>query len=144
LADPTCRRRFCAGNARIPRVGNGSSDPLEEVIAPGYFTLERGLLRPGELIYVHVHPHRGRGNGVEAVAPQMALVMVGPAESDPEAAGGSVRLVQDFGHPARSGGLGSAPPALVAAPVKRGRGRLTAALRSQNLPEGRTRPPPSH
>jgi hypothetical protein len=33
-----------------------TSDPLEEVLAPGYFEHAGGLLRPGELIYVSTRP----------------------------------------------------------------------------------------
>jgi hypothetical protein len=46
--------------------GYGTSDPLEEVLAPNYFALARTLLRPGELIYVNVRPRQRRGSEAEA------------------------------------------------------------------------------
>ena len=38
--------------------GYGTSDPLEEVLAPDYSAAARGLLRAGELIYVSTAPLR--------------------------------------------------------------------------------------
>ena len=74
--------------------GYGTSDPLEEVLAPDYFALARTLLRPGELIYVNVRPRQRRGSEAEAGEPRMTLVMTRAAEGDAQATGGSVRLVQ--------------------------------------------------
>jgi hypothetical protein len=109
--------------------GYGTSDPLEEVLRRNYFELASGLLRPGELIYVSSCPQGSGSNRAAPNGPRMALVVVGADERNPERAGGSVRLVQDFGRPgdspvtldlsasAQLGALG--PPA----PIKRSRGR---------------------
>jgi hypothetical protein len=56
----------------------------------------------------------------------MALVMVQADQRDVLVAGGTVRLVQDFGRPgdpAASAFLPSLPAPAPAAPLKRGRGR---------------------
>jgi hypothetical protein len=99
------------------------------VLRQGYFTLARGLLRQGELIYVSMRPREGRSNGAEPGEPRMALVMVRADEQVAEVAGGSVRLVQDFGRPSDGAGRPEAAAAIGSdvltppAPVKRGRGR---------------------
>ena len=108
--------------------GHGTTDPLEEVLAPGYFAAASGMLRPGELIYVSMRPRATRACGAAPGETRVALVMVRAHQSNPETADGSVRLVQDFGRPTDPAGIpdtaasasdGPAPPA----PVKRGRGR---------------------
>jgi hypothetical protein len=109
--------------------GYGTTDPLEEVLARDYFAVVRGLLRAGELIYVSTYPRTTRGSRAAPGEPRVALVMVRADERDAERAGGSVRLVQDFGGPSGCPGTrevaalsapdGLAPPA----PAKRGRGR---------------------
>ena len=71
--------------------GYGTTDPLEEVLAPGYLEPARVLLRPGELIYVSVTPGQAAGAGRGAT--RMALVMVRASAQAPERADGSVRLV---------------------------------------------------
>ena len=43
---------FVPGTQPFRVYGYGTNDPLEAVLAPGYFEHARGLLRPGELIYV--------------------------------------------------------------------------------------------
>lgn len=43
---------FVPGTHAFRVYGYGTSDPLEEVLAPGYFAHGTGLLRPGDLIYV--------------------------------------------------------------------------------------------
>jgi hypothetical protein len=53
--------------------GYGTADPLEAVLAPGYFALARALLRPGELIYVSARPARADGSAPEV---RLALLMV--------------------------------------------------------------------
>jgi hypothetical protein len=120
---------FVSGTHPFRVWGYGTTDPLEEVLRQGYFAMARGLLRQGELIYVSMRPGEGRSNGSGPGEPRMALVMIGADERDALVAGGSVRLVQDFGRPSDGAGRADAaapigsdvltPPA----PVKRGRGR---------------------
>ena len=109
--------------------GYGTTDPLEEVLSPGYFRIASNLLRRGELIYVSARACHSPSNGAAADEPRMALVMIGADERDASRAGGSVRLVQDFGRPSdrpmrrevAAPAASDAPMAPV--PVKRGRGR---------------------
>ena len=113
---------FVPGTYAFRVWGYGTTDPLEEVLAPGYFALARTLLRPGEVIYVSTarRPGNGADRGEVRGEARLALVMV-RAEAF-ERADGSVRLVQDFGRPADPSdpaGAAAAPTA----PVKRGRGR---------------------
>jgi hypothetical protein len=109
--------------------GYGTTDPVEEVLSDGYFKMASGLLRAGELIYVSMRSRRKQSNGAARDEPHMALVMIGADERDAGRAGGSVRLVQDFGRPSddpgrRDGTASSAAAApMPPAPVKRGRGR---------------------
>jgi hypothetical protein len=86
-------------------------DPLDEVLRQDYFEAARGILRPGELIYVSMLAEP-KIDGPERDATRVALVMVLPGERG----SASVRLVQDFCEP-------DAPTSLSVAPVKRGRGR---------------------
>jgi hypothetical protein len=102
--------------------GYGTADPLEAVLAPGYFALARALLRPGELIYVSARPARADGAAPEV---RLALVMVRAQSRAADRVDGSVRLVQDFGRP-DDGAAPLAAPAAGAAPepaIRRGRGR---------------------
>jgi hypothetical protein len=109
---------FVPGTHAFRVWGYGTADPLEEVLAPGYFALARALLRPGELIYVSAAPApAGRPDRGEAPGEaHLALVMVRAEGSG--RADGSVRLVQDYGRPTDPSET-AAPPA----PIKRGRGR---------------------
>ncbi|MGH6898541.1 MAG: hypothetical protein ACREJ5_18640, partial [Geminicoccaceae bacterium] len=75
--------------------GYGTTDPLEEVLAPHYFGAARGLLRAGELIYVSTTPQPGRRGEPARGEARLALVMIGGDPRGPELAGGAVRLVQD-------------------------------------------------
>jgi hypothetical protein len=114
---------FVPGSYAFRVYGYGTSDPLEEVLAPGYFALGTGLLRPGDLIYVSTCPPQGTGAAGE---PHMALVMAQSDAHYPARASGSVRLVQDFGRPTDAPGplnADAAPEALASPPTKRGRGR---------------------
>jgi hypothetical protein len=43
----------------------GTGDPLEAVLAPDDCAATRGMLRPGELIYVSMAPHQVGPGGVE-------------------------------------------------------------------------------
>ena len=72
-----------------PRSGTGTADPLEELLAPGYFGAVRGLLRPGDLVYVRARADGERLAGAEA-AVRMALLMV-RAGARGSVAGGSSR-----------------------------------------------------
>jgi hypothetical protein len=101
--------------------GYGTADPLEEVLTPDYFAAARGLLRPGELIYVSTYPPERRSGRAEPGEPRMALVMVRADERGAERASASVRLVQDFGRPHGASDTLDVPAP--SAPVKRGRGR---------------------
>jgi hypothetical protein len=118
---------FVPGTYSFRVYGYGTTDPLEQVLAPEYFAAARGLLRAGELIYVSTCHAGTRGNGAEPGAARMALVMVQSDQQDCARAGASVRLVQDFGRASDCPGmLHAAAPAgadAPSAPVKRGRGR---------------------
>jgi hypothetical protein len=111
---------FCVPGTHAFRVwGYGTADPLEAVLAPGYFALARSMLRPGELIYVSA----GSGRGEQT---RQALVMVRADEGDAERADGAVRLVQDFGgpgDPAPATAIADAAAPAPPAPARRGRGR---------------------
>jgi len=118
---------FVPGTHAFRVYGYGTADPLEEVLAAGYFQNGTGLLRPGDLIYISSCPPPPVQSGAAAGGPRMALVMARPDERNPAHAAGSVRLVQDFGRPSDSPGpIGpsAASDALASpAPAKRGRGR---------------------
>ena len=119
---------FVPGTYAFRVWGYGTTDPLEQVLAPGYFALARTLLRPGELIYVSTAPAPAGGpdrggmrdgmRGELRGEARLALVMVRAESRGPERADGSVRLVQDFGRSTDPSEMAAAP-----APVKRGRGR---------------------
>jgi hypothetical protein len=116
---------FVPGSYAFRVYGYGTADPLEEVLAPGYFQHGSGLLRPGDLIYVSIRPPDVRG-GTGLSEPRLALVMVRTDERDPPRGADSVRLVQDFGRPSDGPGpIGpSVSDALTSpAPARRGRGR---------------------
>jgi hypothetical protein len=120
---------FVPGTHPFRVYGYGTTDPLEQVLAPDYFAAARGLLRAGELIYVSTVPQDTRSGRTAPGGPRMALVMVLADERDSERGGGSVRLVQDFGRPSDCPGTLQAPAptgadaATPTVPVKRGRGR---------------------
>ena len=109
--------------------GYGTTDPLEQVLAPDYFATVRGLLRAGELIYVSMRVRATPGSRGELGEPHVALVMVRAEGRERERAAGSVRLVQDFGRPSdAANALSAAAPGSASAPApvapgKRGRGR---------------------
>src|SRR5918995_5818458 len=81
---------FVPGTHAFRVWGYGTTDPLEEVLRRDYFELARGLLRPGELIYVSSCPQGRGGNGAAPGGLRIALVVVGADERDSERAGGSV------------------------------------------------------
>lgn len=120
---------FVPGTHAFRVYGYGTTDRLEEVLAPDYFAAARGLLRAGELIYVSMFSRGTRGSRAESGEPRMVLVMVRADERDPERASASARLVQDFGRPSDAPATFEIPapagPGVVtpATPVKRGRGR---------------------
>jgi hypothetical protein len=47
---------FVAGTYGFRVWGYGTTDPLEEVLRQNYFEAARGILRPGELMYVSMQP----------------------------------------------------------------------------------------
>jgi hypothetical protein len=103
---------FVAGTYGFRVWGYGTTDALDEVLREGYFEAARGILCPGELIYVSTPP-QAEADGPEGDATRVALVMARRGERG----AASVRLVQDFGGPDASS------TALSVASVKRGRGR---------------------
>jgi len=127
---------FCVPGTHAFRVwGYGTTDPLADVLAPGYFGAARGMLRPGELIYVSTAPQPVRRDGPARGATRLALVMVRGDPRGPELAGGAVRLVQDLGRPDDPPGTlaSPAPPVADASPAspKRGRGRPPGSRNKQ-------------
>jgi hypothetical protein len=100
---------FVPGTHAFRVYGYGTTDPLEEVLAPGYFAHGTGLLRPGDLIYVSSCPAPAQG-GTAPGGPRMALVVAHPDERNPAHAAGSVRLVQDFGRASDPAGASQARP----------------------------------
>jgi hypothetical protein len=101
---------FVAGTHGFRVWGYGTTDSLDEVLRPDHFEAARGILRPGELMYVSMHPET---DGPERDATRVALMMVLPGERG----SASVRVVQD------SGGPDAASTSVLVASVKRGRGR---------------------
>jgi hypothetical protein len=130
--------------------GYGTADPLEEVLAPGYFGAVRGMLRTGELIYISACPLERRGSRAEPGESRMALVMVRADEGNSDRAGALVRLVQDFGGPsdapaALKAFAPQAPSAIVPeAPVKRGRGRPPGSRNKKPAERPSAGPPNFH
>jgi hypothetical protein len=120
---------FVPGTHAFRVYGYGTTDSLDEVLAPDYFRAARGLLRAGELIYVSTFPEGTPDSIAEQREPRSALVMVRTAREGMERASASVRLVQDFGCASDSSNSldGPAPtatgPLAPPAPIKRGRGR---------------------
>jgi hypothetical protein len=118
---------FVPGSQAFRVYGYGTTDPLEEVLRPGYFAAARALLRPGELIYVSTAPQPTAPGGPAGTETRFALVMVRGAERSPEQADGSVRLVQDFGRPSDPPCAPGSPafrvPDTEPPPARRGRGR---------------------
>jgi hypothetical protein len=125
---------FVPGTHAFRVWGYGTTDPLEQVLAPRYFEAARALLRPGELIYVSTTPQPAQRGAPARGEGRLALVMVRADPAAPERADGAVRLVQDFGRPDDpAGAMGSAPSGRGAAPppVKRGRGRPPGSRNKQ-------------
>jgi hypothetical protein len=123
---------FVPGTYAFRVYGYGTTDSLDEVLAPDYFRAASGLLRAGELIYVSTFPEGARDSMAEPREPRSALVMVRTAKRGLERASTSVRLVQDFGCASDGPAATSTGPVALPAPIKRGRGRP---------PGSRTRPP---
>ncbi len=146
---------FVPGTYAFRVLGYGTADPLEVVLAPGYFATAGSLLHPGELIYVRMLAAADGQPSVAAAGPaHMALLMVcdgaSRSRSRPGLAasgwtgrrgGAEVRLVQDFGRsdaPAadQAGAPADpAPPPTVAASAptpKRGRGRPPGSRSRKN------------
>jgi hypothetical protein len=109
---------FVPGTYAFRVWGYGTTDPLEEVLRRDYFETARGLLRPGELIYVSTAP-MARPGEPPCGDVRLALVMV---RAD-ERGAAVVRLVQDFGRSGAPAGTVTLSAAPAAAPVRRGRGR---------------------
>jgi hypothetical protein len=126
---------FVPGTHAFRVYGYGTSDALEEVLAPGYFGAAGGLLRPGDLIYVRTPADGGPTAGSEP-AVRMALLMV----LNGARGAVNVRLVQDFGRTDEPDALEATVPALPAVaappatPPKRGRGRPPGSRNRKNGP----------
>ena len=102
--------------------GYGTTDPLADLLSPGYFRAAGGLLHPGQLIIVGTEPRRD-ARGAEHGEKRTALLMVSSVERGD---GPAVRLVQDFGGPddaTTAPAPTTAAPASPPPPPKRGRGR---------------------
>jgi hypothetical protein len=128
---------FVPGAQAFRVYGYGTTDPLDEVLGAGYFAAARGLLRPGELIYVSMCPSAGRSNGAKSGEPRMALVMAQADLGDALVAGDTVRLVQDFGRPGDPAARAlpsNLPAPAPAAPLKRGRGRPRGSRNKKPAP----------
>ena len=91
-----------------------TNDPIEEVLASGYFAGPRNLLRVGDLIYLGVSQREPLSPWIDrAPETRRALLMVQAHDGGPV----RVRLVQDYGRPEDP----SAP--LMVPPRPRGRPR---------------------
>ena len=73
----------------------GTTDPLDEVLGPGYMRSGGSILSPGDLIYVRSCPRRDGRSWREADETRIALLMVVGWERNAM----RLRLVQDFGRP---------------------------------------------
>lgn len=95
-----------------------TSDVIERVLAPHYFTPARGLLRVGDLIWLAVGPRQVTSPWPSrTLETRRCLLMVAGNDRD----GVRVRLVQDYGRP-------EDPDAeLIPPPRPRGRPRKEAA-----------------
>ena len=80
---------FVPGTQAFRVYGYGTTDRLEQVLAPDYFAPARGLLRPGELIYVSTAAPPARPGEPGEV--RLALVMARSDERAPDRSDGSVR-----------------------------------------------------
>jgi hypothetical protein len=95
---------FVASEASFRVWGYATTDPLEEVLRPGYFRAASSVARVGELIYVRMQARRGapwQGRSSEPV--HTALLMIVPRDRQ---TGPHVRLVQDFGNSDEPPGFG--------------------------------------
>jgi hypothetical protein len=130
---------FVPGTYAFRVLGYGTADPLDVVLAPGYFATAGSLLHPGELIYVRMVAAAGGQPSIAAAGPaHVAVLMV----LNGRRGCADVRLVQDFGRsdaPAadRAGAPAdpAPPPAVTAAPApppKRGRGRPPGSRNKKN------------
>jgi hypothetical protein len=75
--------------------GYGTTDPLEEVLGPGYMRGGASILSPGDLIYVRTCPRRDAASAWAVGETRVALLMVVGWERSAM----RLRLVQDFGRP---------------------------------------------
>ena len=74
-----------------------TNDPLEELLAPGYFTAAHGVLRAGDLLFVGSTPLPTGSPWLDRTdETRRALLMIGPVRPGRPI---SARLVQDFGRP---------------------------------------------
>jgi hypothetical protein len=126
---------FVPGTHAFRVFGYGTADPLDLVLAPGYFATAGGLLRPGDLIYVSAGTASQRSQtGADHGEARMALLMVLAGARGAVA----VRLAQDFGRtddadpaklPDAALPVAAAPPAM---PARRGRGRPPGSRNRKN------------
>jgi hypothetical protein len=74
-----------------------TNDPLEELLAPGYFTAAHGVLRAGDLLFVGSTPQPLASPWLDRTGEtHRALLMIGPVHPGRPI---SARLVQDYGRP---------------------------------------------
>jgi hypothetical protein len=93
---------FIPGMYAFRVYGYGTTDPLEQVLVPGYFDHGTGLLRPGDLIYISMRPP-GMHGAAAPDEPRMALVMVRADKWHPGRAAGSGPLGAGLQKGGRSG-----------------------------------------
>jgi hypothetical protein len=92
-----------------------TNDPLEELLAPDYFTAAHGVLRAGDLLFVGSTPLPLGSPWLDRTGEtRRALLMIGPVRPGQPI---SARLVHDFGRPTDP----SPPLAPAARPGPRGR-----------------------
>ena len=105
-----------------------TDDPLEELLAPGYFTAAHGVLRAGDLLFVGSTPLPLGSPWLDRTGEtRRALLMIGPVRPGQPI---SARLVQDYGRPT------DPSPPLDPAARTRPRGR-----RQPSSPGARAAPP---
>src|SRR5688572_14446041 len=99
---------FVASEAFFRVWGYSTTDPLEDVLRPGYFRGAGSLARAGELIYVRLQA-QARVQARDAVPEPVRMVLLMALPGDGWS-GMAVRLVQDFGSTAEPAAAAAAAP----------------------------------